>query len=168
MRLGVFLPNWVGDVVMAAFSTSLGFTYSCAIEATTGGEQSIPSGVVTAVKFGQGAPDGSFTQTVLTPPDGSGIGAVGVFIREARSGVVYYPLRSTKPILIAPKHSKTFRLRCTAPSASCSSGRCCHELSRHQRRGTYCRIGRGRAPQLRQSIDQHDDYFSPTAWRSSQ
>jgi hypothetical protein len=82
----------VGGIVVACFPFKSGFGYSCSFKAVAGGSQSIPSGVPTAVQFGQGAPAGSYSEAILTPTD-PGLGVIGIHIREIRRGVLLWPSR---------------------------------------------------------------------------
>jgi hypothetical protein len=115
----------VGDAVVAVFPHRGGFRYSCGIEAHTGGEQLIPSGVSTPVQFGQGPAAGSFTQSILAPVD-AGVGAIAIYIREARRGALYWPVRTSEPIVFgaptqlafAEEISRRYGIRLVAPHPS--------------------------------------------------
>jgi hypothetical protein len=115
----------VGDAVVAVFPDRDGFRYSCAVEAHTGREQSIPSGVWTTVEFGQGAQAGSFTQSVLAPVD-AGVGAIAIYIREVQRGALYFPRITNDPIVFgaptqvafAEEIGRRYGVRLAAPSLS--------------------------------------------------
>lgn len=98
----------VGGLVVAVYPSRRGFFYSGGVELVSDGRQSIPSGIPTDVTWAQGAATGSFTQVLLTPPDGSGIGAIGLFLREANAGALYYPLASPDPIVIGATTQSAF------------------------------------------------------------
>jgi hypothetical protein len=98
----------VGGIVVAVYPSRHGFFYSGGVELVSDGRQVIPSGVLTDVTWAQGAATGSFTQILLTPPDASGIGAIGLFLREASAGALYHPLASPDPIVISATTQNEF------------------------------------------------------------
>ena len=87
----------VGGVATYVLSEAGGFRYSCAIEAVAGGSQVIPSGRWTNIQFGQGPAAGSYTETILTSST-PGVGAMGLHLREARAGALFWPLEYDQPV----------------------------------------------------------------------
>lgn len=98
----------VGGTVVTALPLVDGLAYSCGIRAFAGGSQSIPSGVHTPIEFGQGPEKGSFTEAVMTPLK-PGVGAIGIHIREARSGALHWPSRFPRPVVYRDLGQSGFR-----------------------------------------------------------
>lgn len=101
-------PN-VGGLTVSVITTESGLAYSSGIEAHAGSlaPQSIPSGVWTPIQFGQGAGMGAFTCAVCAPVD-PGIGAVGVYVYEARAGAVYQPSVRDSAVVIRARTQQEF------------------------------------------------------------
>jgi hypothetical protein len=86
----------VGEFSISVMTDKDGFKYVPAA-ITTFVNQSIPSHTETTLKFGSTA-EGGYSYSIMTP-EVSGIGAIGLHFYQGKIGALFYPLRSSSPII---------------------------------------------------------------------
>lgn len=88
----------VGEFSISVASTKNGFNYMLGQYRAAGFlPQSIPSGVLTPIQFGNAA-SGGFSYHIMSP-DNAGIGALGIYFPEGSFGAFFYPEKSWEPII---------------------------------------------------------------------
>lgn len=102
----------VGGVPAVVIPSTGGFRYASALKMHSGtlSPPQIPTAEWSPISFGQGAPEGSFTQSILAPIS-PGIGMRCVYLREAMMGAIHWPERLLAPRVLAGVTQKEFMTR---------------------------------------------------------